>query len=117
MNELINEQIAQLTAERDALAAHVEALRKALAALSVQAESALQEDVICYSALKRAQREADEVLDKAPQHHLRQVRADAGRSGYLQGHLDAGGSASDWNKKHSEHHASQYHASILASKE
>jgi len=60
-----------------ALAAQVEALRKALAALSVQAESALQEDIVCYSALKRAQREADYVLDKTPQHHLRELRAEA----------------------------------------
>lgn len=60
-----------------ALTARVEALHRALAALSVQAESALQEDIFCHSALKRAQREADEVLAATPQQHLAEIRAQA----------------------------------------
>ena len=94
-------RIAELEERNAALAAQVEALREA------------------WEAVKRNDWDAplDEAFEKTPQHHLRQVRADAGRVGYLQGHLDAGGSASDWNKKHSEYHANQYAASILAGKE
>lgn len=73
----LEEQNAALIAERAALAAQVEALRKALAALSVQAESTLQEDIVCHSALKRAQREADEVLCTTPQQRLAEIRAEA----------------------------------------
>lgn len=40
--------------------------------------------------------------------YMNQVRAEAGRAGYLRGHLDAAGSDSEWNKKHSTYHADQY---------
>jgi len=46
--------------------------------------------------------------------HLAQVKAEAGRAGYLQGHLDAGGVYNDWHKKHSEYHADKYAEQIRA---
>lgn len=44
---------------------------------------------------------------------LKEVRAEAGRDGYLQGHLDAAGDdVGEWSRKHSEYHAKQYADSI-----
>ena len=114
-NVSLPEQVRRMRADRDALVAQVESLRKALAALSVQAESVLQEDIACYSALKRAQREADEVLDKTPQHHLRQVRADGGRDGFVACAKKYGNKLFDESELLAA--AIQYHASTLAGKE
>lgn len=64
----------QLQAERDALAAQVEALKDAINKCTVDGV-----------ALLRLSPELKQVVAATPQHHLREVRADAGRAGYLQG--------------------------------
>lgn len=85
MNELINEQreqIAQLTAERDALAAQVEALRGAAedAAESLGFLSHHLRGRMGEAALMDMAEKADalnEALKATPQHHLRELQAEA----------------------------------------
>lgn len=43
---------------------------------------------------------------------LKKVRAEAGRAGYLQGHLDAMGDPDEIDKEHATHRANQYADSI-----
>lgn len=59
-----------MKSERDALAVTVDALRKAVVEPAMDA-------AIIYSVKV--------ILNKTPQHHLRQVRADAGRDGFIEG--------------------------------
>jgi len=47
-------------------------------------------------------------IEAIPQHCLSEIRAEAGRAGYLQGHLDAGGDYGKLHKKLSEYYADKY---------
>lgn len=112
MNELINEQreqIAQLTAERDTLAAQVEALRGAAQQLSF--EIACDPSEPQFKSFSRLQ----DVVAENSQHHLRQVRADAGRKGYIAASLSWMGLKNPDGINFPD--ADRYHASILAGKE
>ena len=103
-----------------ALAAQVEALLECLCSIQQQcigeiamsyrldAENIGQQ---IYQATGMTEPELRERL-KAPQHHLRQVCADAGRDGYLQGHLDALGDPDEIDKEHAAHRARQHADSI-----
>lgn len=60
------------------------------------------------SVFHRALDEAQEFIEKAPQQCLAEIRAEAGRAGYLQGHLDAMGDTDEIDKEHAEYRANQY---------
>jgi len=97
------------------LAAQVEVLRTqldvALNCITCADETGYVQDV-GFVDLEQVALDITETLKATPTACLAQVKADAGRAGYFRGHLDAGGSDSDWNKKHSEYHADQYAESI-----
>lgn len=98
-----------------ALAAQVEALRKICMedyAMYLQSGDRMLHENIPDAVAKWAEKE----LPNAPE-HLRQVRAEAGRDGYLQGHLDAMGDPDEIDKEHAAYRAHQHKASILAGKE
>lgn len=125
MNELINEQrdqIAQLTAERDALAAHVEALTSAYKNLCGaiddmdNCESGTDEMETAIGAVFSAMRNGYNSVHATPQHHLRQVRADAYQSGFVKGAKVANESPEIYAMG-LESVAKQYAASILAGKD
>ena len=91
---LINgEQIKKLEAERDALkeqnaalAAQVEALKSAVIAVrDVPKRSGFQVNDPNPKAERLAWMRLNEVLSATPQQHLAEIRAEAGRAGYLQG--------------------------------
>lgn len=108
--DVANDRAGAIADERDALAAELEIL------------AAFRDEVV--GVMNNSQGVAgwhrnhtiatwDELFPVVPDNQspaacLAQVRAEAGRAGYLQGHLDAAGSESEWNKKHSAYHADQY---------
>lgn len=88
MNELINEQrdqIAQLTAERDALAAKLQAVSDEIMAIINDSHGVsgyhLNGKVATWDSF-----DIVDLVIKTPQHHLHQVRADAGRDGFVAGY-------------------------------
>lgn len=98
------QEIQKLKDERDALAAQVEAMRMAIMSN-------------CYDDPSTSGQRLMELANKTPQHHLRQVRADAGRDGFIEGfryddEIHFNGAPSDIKIA-----ADKYHASILAGKE
>jgi hypothetical protein len=52
------------------------------------------------------------LLEQSPQQHLAEIRAEAGRDGYLQGYLDAMGDPDEIDKEHAEYRAKQYTAEV-----
>lgn len=105
----LSNQVVALQDERDALAAQVEELRKAIEPVNDMANRLPEwsKEDRCHSD------ELEKALEMTPQQHLAEIRAQAGRDGYLQGHLDAAGDdVGEWSRKHSEYHAKQYADSI-----
>lgn len=89
----------ELLAERDALKAYVETLRKYIengAPINTNPDKC----------------ERRKLLAGTPSQHLAEIKAEAGRVGYLQGHMDAGGINNDWSAKRSERFAEEYAAKI-----
>jgi hypothetical protein len=60
--------------------------------------------------IMRLERENAELAKQ--QKCLAEIKAEAGRAGYLQGHMDAGGINNDWSAKRSERFAEEYAAKI-----
>jgi uncharacterized coiled-coil protein SlyX len=97
--------------QNQALAAQVEALRKALNSQlndCINFDGGKLTDVIMENSSK--------VLLTAPQHHLRQVRADAGRAGFIAGYFHYKNYGFQFEEE-LEAASNQYHASILAGKD
>lgn len=73
-------ELQKVTTERDALAVQVEALRREI-------QSAADWFSAYWPELNKAQcdriRQMDSVANKTPQHHLRELRAEAGWAGYI----------------------------------
>lgn len=99
-------EIEALIAERDALLAQNELLHSFIESVmaNIGAGATLDEvaDMLCDWWDTR----------KTPQQFLRDVQAEAGRAGYLQGHSDASDICNEWSKKHSEKHADEYAATV-----
>lgn len=105
MSTLLEMRIDELEEKNAALAAQVEALRSAAL------------DAISFMPGGEAKAALRDAYDAIPQHHLRQVRADAGRDGFIEGfryddEIHFNGAPSDIKIA-----ADKYHASILAGKE
>ena len=107
--------------QNQALAAQVEALHKAIETAlhgTVFDEVGNRDDdgLIPFHETKTAVIVLQNALAATPQHHLRQVRADAGRDGFIAGYMLCNDD-SPLIKHNYEGFANQYHASILAGKE
>lgn len=94
LNEKINvltAENARLQGEVDALAAQFEALRDSLDKIANWTECTAEFRINYGSNGERDfyRRVAADALAKTPQHHLREVRAEAGRAGYIAGATDA----------------------------
>ena len=114
MDEFVR-KAAKLEAERDALAAQVEALKAAIdgvrkvgktSGFGVPSPASVRAERLAWLRLA-------EVVELSPQHHLRQVRADAGRDGFVACIRLAYG----LQHPPGTTHADQYADSILAGKE
>ena len=104
-------EIEGLTAERDALQAQVEALSKLHSDLT-NADMVFEDDVHSGYLITTEQIDEMEHLLATPTACLDEVRAEAGRAGYLQGQLDAMGDPDEIDKEHAEFRAHQYAESI-----
>lgn len=120
MDEFVR-KATKLEAERDALAAQVEALHKAIETAlhgTVFDEVGNRDDdgLIPFRETKTAVSVLQNALKITTQTHLRQVRADAGRAGFIAGYMLCN-DGSPLIKHNYEGVADKYHASILAGKE
>lgn len=86
------QEIEALKAERDALLAQNKELGRLLAAAENQTEQLTR---IALGEIS-----------------INDIKAEAGRAGYLQGHSDASDICNEWSKKHSEKHADEYAAKV-----
>lgn len=109
MSTLLEMRIEELEEQNAALAATVEAFTKVISERFTIKETQPDGAVITDGAPW-----ALELLRTTPQHHLRQVRADAGRDGFVAGGLACGAIG---HADIAESLADKYHASILAGKE
>ena len=91
----------KIKAERDALAAQVEQLRDGLECLSHAAFS-IQEGFGSNTKYREAEDKADKVLSAIPDQCLAEVKAQAGRDGFIAG-FKFGRFGLDYNKKANEY--------------
>ncbi len=116
-------RIAEMEEQNAALAAQVEAVTSAYKNLCGaindmdDCETGTDEMETAIGAVFHAMRNGYGIVNATPQHHLRQVRADAGRDGFIEGfryddEIHFNGAPSDIKIA-----ADKYHASILAGKE
>lgn len=120
MDEFVR-KATKLESERNALAAQVEALHKAIETAlhgTVFDEVGNRDDdgLIPFRETKTAVSVLQNALKITTQNHLRQVRADAGRDGFIAGYMLCN-DGSPLIKHNYEGVADKYHASILAGKE
>ena len=109
--QMMNDAFKDLEAERDALQAQVEALSKLHSDLT-NADMVFEDDVHSGYLITTEQIDEMEHLLATPTACLDEVRAEAGRAGYLQGQLDAMGDPDEIDKEHAEFRAHQYAESI-----
>jgi len=117
------QEIQKLKDERDALAAQVETLKSAYkklcGAINDMDDAEIDTEEMDRLTLKvfKVMKAGYQIANEPPQHHLRQVRADAGRDGFIKGfryddEIHFNDAPSDIKIA-----ADKYHASILAGKE
>jgi len=97
--------------ERDALAAQVETLKTAykdLCGAINDLDETDSDSEEMWGQVFSVMSDGWNSLSREPQQHLVEIRAEAGRAGYLQGHLDAMGDPDEIDKEHAEHRARQY---------
>ncbi len=102
---ITQQQYDELKAERDALAAHALELIKAC---QLAVSMFVANDINVPNTIETLQ----DAIDATPRLCLAEIRAEAGRAGYLQGRLDAMGDPDEIDKEHAEFRASQYAAKL-----
>ena len=111
--------IEQLTAERDALAAQVEALQKTVVSVKARCNILQNLTLQLIQGAELSGSDWDYISEAQAteiQHHLRQVRADAGRDGFIAGYFHHKNYGFQFEEE-LEAASNQYQASILAGKE